>query len=342
MKLTDPALVDLIRAKHAQEQDLLLMRALPFLPDDALTLAGRLCERLLVLLPGAFYPLRQIPSGLCLQENSDFPDCMPPGTSVCWADIRLLKQERFRLFLRRSAFYEWILPFADCAEPAEPGYLGSYTLPDELRTELSPSTGITALFSHRPSERLTEACFDMRRTIVLDSGGDAEAQSLLAETEKERLYVLGRLCTKRMLARTAVVFPTRRHAELFAARFPDGGASLVHGGRSREENLAELALFSEGRTTVLAATKHVLPSAGFVDADAVLYAGVPMSPAFLSRCGALSAGAPCLCVYTAQDPALNEGLARSCAASLGFPVGRFTARRNRMQAEVIGMLDLNT
>ena len=339
MELTDPEVLAVLQAAFALRRDLLTVRAPVFRHAHAQAVSAALGAPAAALLPGPFYPVARPEDAFFLQLGDSIPAGFPRGVSVVYADVRLAAEPRFAAALKAAGTAALLLPYADCADPAEPGYKTSYTAILDLR-DACARPGVAALFYGVPRARLLDAYFDPACTVALNAGCGAAAESLRAESEQSRIRYLEAQCLRRPGERTAVLFPTRRHAALFAARFPAGGAVAVHGGNPYEENLKRLRAFTRGRVPVLCATKHVFPSLPFLAADSVYYAGLPFSVPFLKSCGALSSGGPCLCVYTAEDAALNARLAASAAETLGFDRRAFAVARARKLSESLAFLNV--
>ena len=342
MRIGEDAIAALVAAKHDAGQDLFLLPDLPLSPADVTALSRALNKNLLVFLPGPFYPAG-LPEDACFfyeQGRGGRRFDFPAAPFVCWADIRLAGNEAFQDAMLRADIFEWILPFADCADPAEHGYRQSYAQLAELRAQSRRFTGITALFNDAPEEARYQRLFGGAPYITVGLPGTPKLRAVPAGNDAERQRLLLRSCLLRHEKPAVVFFPTRRQAEEFV-RFaaPHCPSAVVHGGRTRKENAEALDRFRAGALTLLAATKHLLPSAPFIAAGQVFYAGLPFSPALIGRCAALlPPGETPVCVTTHGDLSLNARLSETCAAALALPKTPFSERRKEKQARAIRLL----
>ena len=343
MRIGEPAVAALIRAKHDMAQDLFLVPDRPFLPADAARLSQTLHQNLLVFLPGAFYPAG-VPAGFCFHLNKQQTKAgfrFPPPPFVCWADIRLAGNEAFQDAMRAAGIYEWILPFADCAAPAEHGYRRSYAYLAELRAASPAFIGITALFTDAPEETHFQKLFGDAAFVTVGRPDRRRIPCVRTESDAARLRELRRRCAKAPDAPTMVFFPTRRQAEEFhRAMRGQLACATLHGGIPADKNAETLRRFRAGEIGVLAATKHLLPSAPFLTARRVFFGGLPFSPALYRRCAALlPPGELPLCITTAADVVFNARLAKACAEAMQFPKDAFLAARRQKQARVLALLE---
>ena len=342
MRLGEPAIAQLIRAKHDAGRDLFLVPDVPFSFTDASALSATLRENLLVFLPGDYYPAG-VPDGACFfyEKGENLPRfTFPPAPFICYADIRLAGNEAFQAAMLAAEIYEWILPFADCADPAEHGYRKSYAYLAEIRASSGRFIGITALFDDPPDEERYQKRFGDNDYLSVRFPSFRRVDAIPAGTETGRLQVLLRACAMQPDRSTAVIFPTRRHADEFTRLLlSQCPCAALHGGFFHEQNAENLRRFRAGEFRVLAATKHILPSAPFLEVQRVFFAGLPFSAALLGRCAALLPPEKTpVCVTADTDPDFNRRLAASCAEALDLPKTAFEARRQQKLDRVLELL----
>lgn len=335
MHLGEGEIAALFGAALDAENDLFLVSDAPFRPAQANALAAALGRGLVVFLPGDYYPFGLPPARCFFCEPQGSPTRtyrFPPGPFVCWADIRLAGDPAFSDAMEAAAPAAWILPYAACADPVEPGYRESYRYLAELRAASRRFTGIAALFEAPPEAGFYTGLFGSRSAVLLTGAPACGFPAVKTRTEAEKQALALRECEKQN-GRTAVFVPTRRQAEAFGRTLLRRQAKsvTVHGGKTHGENALSLARFLAGEAEILCATSHALASAPFLSADRVLCCGLPLSAAYAATCAALlPAGERPLVVFAETDIAFNERLARSRAAAFSLPAADFVARRKAL------------
>lgn len=256
-----------------------------------------------VLLPGAF---RHGEGTVCFDRSPVFTSSVghvSPGQAAV-ADVRLLGNAEFRRFLSENGFNNFILPFAECADPLNYGYRQSFGWLAEMRAETEKPLHITALFSPGVDapEEYREVFGSAKATVGL-SYTMPEIFGVLCDGEKERNALALSGAVKNVSDRSVILFSTRREAESFYSFALRRGisAGLITGLNSPDEITAVTGKFERYGLRILVATKSLVPSAPFFKADRVIYCGMPYSPDHASRCAALSRDNSLCCYYARTD-----------------------------------------
>ena len=346
MHLGEKDVAAVLAAATAAENDLFLVPDAPFLPSHAEALSAALGLRVVVFLPGDYYPFGQDPTRCFFYAPHD---CVmriyrfPPSPSVCWADIRLTGDPAFCAALKVAGPAAWVLPFAECADVFQPNFRESYRYLAELRAESPCCIGLAALFDTLPDADGFMSIFGSRSAVLLNGAPARSFPAVEAETEAQKLRLTIGQCARQLCKRTAVFFPTRRQAEAFSRMLLRRDVSCVsaHGGKTHGANALALARFLAGEVPVLVTTGHALASAPFLSADRVICCGLPHTASVAARCAALlPAGEEPLIVFTRADIAFNARLSGSYAAALALPEEDFLARRRALSEELLRMLRL--
>ena len=191
-------------------------------------------------------------------------------------------------FFGQAGIRTLILPFYECAAPAEYGYKMSCGAISNLRAALPFDIHVTAVSR---GDYLTPEVFEALGTVEYILAGEECPQALNAvKTENARaaMRFAAEQYEKYFLKRIIIECPTRTRAEDMNAYLLHRGASpaLFHGGRTRAENETAVSRFAAGTTNVLIATKSLLGAYPFLQADKLFYLGLPYS---LSHAGRLTA-----------------------------------------------------
>ena len=305
MQLTDPALTELARQGAIGKTDTFF--CLPELPniEQIARFCRELRERAFVFLPGGGFPR----SGEGWGAVSD-PLLPLPDAPAVLADIRLLAHTDAPALLERSGIGEYLLLFPECADPAVYGYRFSYRYIAELRASLPFPVHITGVTVNGAlSDRVFRA-LGVRDMAVVGLPAGETLTRYKAVSPRAKLFALAAECEKHPLERRIVFCPTRAEAQLFGAALLRRNTpfALYHGGRTEEQNAAAFAAYSEGRVSLLVATKALLPCFCFLSADRALYCGLPFSREHARPLALLSPAKTLHCVYCEEDVRTNVGL----------------------------------
>lgn len=300
MNLYDQDFVNLISTASDDGRDLFFITSSRFSAADGKVLSEKLAKKLLVLLPGPFYPTVPVPGVQYVNKTADLYNFCNAG--VVLADIRLLGDDEFTAFISQNGFSELLLPFAECASPYEYGYRLSYEQIGELRA-CGAVFHITALLSKDADETILASVFGSQRYIISGKEENLTCTALKVHSDGGKYRYTAAECEKNPFQRTVVLFLTRRQAEEYATFLYRRNTpfSLLHGGREYDKNLSALHAFQSGEVNVLIATKHVLSSAPFIDADKLIFCGLPLSEAAARRLTALGKIDDLFCVYSERD-----------------------------------------
>ena len=300
MRLSEPAVMKLIAAAKGTGEDLLIGAVSRLSVPDAKALSAYLAENVLVLFPGAVLcPVP--PEGVGVLNRAEELRGAA-DEAVYFADVRLSLDEGFVPFLRTHQITEVLLPFSDCAVEGEYGFKGSYGGLAMLKAD-GLNLHLTAFTDLEPDAVDVTEAFGSKRCLRFCPGEPVFIQTEKFSGEREQFAFLLSLCQKYVYRRTAVFFPTRRHAERFASflRRSFTQFSLVHGGLPADFCTRELRRFLSYDTNILLATKHALTASPFVRADTVLCFGLPYSESHAKRLLAMGTDNDLLCVYTDDD-----------------------------------------
>lgn len=326
MKLYNQEIADIISAASESGQDLFLIASSRFSVTDVKLLSEKLNKKLLVLLPGPFYPTFPVSGVQYVNKPGDLYNFC--GAKVVFADVRLLGDGEFTAFLEQNGFSELLLPFAECASPYEYGYRLSYRQIGELRAS-GAAFHITALISMDAGEKILAETFGSQAYIVAGKEAGFSCNLLKSNKDAERDHYTENECEKSPFTRTVVFFLTRRQAEKYASFLFKRNASfaLIHGGREYDKNLSALGAFQNGEANVLLATKHVLASAPFLDADQLIFCGLPVSEAHARRLTALGKTDKLSCFYSETDISLVHTLLPGYKESMMIEEADFVSRK---------------
>ena len=347
MHLGEPAIRAGAAAALSAGRDVFLTADAPFRAAHASLLQQACGEPVLVFLPGDFYA-PGVPRERCLRldaaENASALFACAPSDGVFWADLRLTGSAAFAAALKAAGPRIWLLPFADAADPVQYGYRQSYENIAALRAEMKRPAALAALFAEPPDTDRAALFFGSGEWFSLCAAAQAVFPAVKTENEAERFSLVLRACEKRLMARTAVIFATRRQANAFYASFSGRcAAGLVHGGRAHAENARELGRFLRGETQVLCATKHLTVSSPFFTADRLVICGLPPCVSAWARIASLSAAPDrVLCFVSPEDRLLNARLAGAYAEALGFPALQFAARRLELEEALLARFDFSS
>ena len=271
MRLSDGEVLALASASIREGRDLVLQITPRFTPEEVVTLARESGKRILVALPGPFY----------------------------------------RTFLTDGALYTLtpLLPFAECASVYEYGYRASYASVGYMRA-CAGRFQITALCSEFRDRKNLLNTLGIDDCLAMKAPSDLRVEPVRLSTEKGRDDKLAAFCRKTPFVKTAVVCLTRRHAQNVQRALERRGVacSLIHGGRTPEQNADAANAFERNETNVLVMTKHGIPSAPFLPVSRVICCGLPTSVSHAVRLTALSDADKLTCVYTEEDVRLVEKL----------------------------------
>lgn len=300
MRLFEPAVMKLVAAAKGTGEDLFIGAVSRLSASDALSLSAELGESVLVLEPG-FVLCPAIPDGIAVLNGPEDLKA-DADVKVYFADVRLCSDTDFVPFLKRREITEVLLPFSDCAVEGEYGFKGAYGGLCMLKADGLP-LHLTAFTDLEPGAVDVTEAFGSKKCLRFCPGELAFIQTEKLSGEREQFAFLLSLCQKYVYRRTAVFFPTRRHAERFASflRRSFTPFSLVHGGLPADFCTRELRRFLSYDTNILLATKHALTASPFVRADAVLCFGLPYSESHAKRLLSMGPENDLLCVYTDED-----------------------------------------
>lgn len=228
------------------------------------------------------------------------------------ADIRQLGGDEFRSFAEKQGYTSFIVPFAELCDPGEYGYRPSYGWFAEWRASSPFPFHLTLLLSsYYEFDRHFPDYYASPSFTAVTASDKPFIKSYCCHSAKSKLYRAADLAESVVGKRTAVLFPTRREAEIFRAFMAkrDTPTCYINGTTDAEHFSACLKSFHDGRS-ILIGTKSVLSAALFIRAEQVICCGVPYSPAHLSRCAALSSTGTLTCVYCEEDFALAENVAK--------------------------------
>ena len=333
MKLPQPELTHLITDCAARETDTYLsLRALP-LAGELKEFGRALQTPVLVLLPGAVFAFPP-EKHTVIAYSGALPEEIPSG--AVFADVRAAGAENFPAFLIKHRIREWIVPFYECASPAEYGYRRSCGLPAELRASLPFSVHITA---YTRGDRTRQECLAAMGSVKYAFFGEPFSDDIAcekAENERSALRLTAEQCATHPWKRVAVLCTTRAKAEALYTRVRGYGtsAALLHGGIVPAQAQAAVNAFAGGGTNVLIATKAALSSYPFITADRVYYFGLPYSLSHAARCASLAADGRLTCVYCEDDKKLNRTLTAEFFKTTGADAD-FLPLREQMQLELL-------
>ena len=326
MKITSNEIKNLIRECTPLNTDVFLQLCTMPRAADFAAFAKALGERILVLLPGAVF------SASAPEAVTHVSDA-PGNADVAYMDIRALLNDNAAEWIRSMRFTQWILPFYECADITEYGYKTAYIAVSDLRSVLPFPVHITAISM---GDHLGPDVFEPLGTTDYILAGEDVGNKIAgcrASDEHNALYLTADQCAKYPLKTVIVQCTTRASAETLQAflQHRNVSSALFHGGRTAEQNALALADFTGGRTQLLIATKSLIPSYPFVQADKVYYYGLPYSLSHAQRCASLSTDGRLTCIWCDADIKRNRMLTASFLQTLGINDAQITARKEEMQ-----------
>ena len=336
MKLTSNEIINLIRTCTSLKTDVFLqLRPMPRAADFA-AFAKALATRVLVLLPGAAYAPQNLNAVL---HVSDAPDAADPP-DIAYMDIRELLKDSAAEWVGRMRFTECVLPFYECADITEYGYKTAYIAVSDLRSALPFPLHITAVSM---GDHLGPRVFEPLGTTDYILAGEEtrpEIAGCHASDERAALYLTADQCAKYPLKTVIVQCTTRASAEALHAFLcrRNVRAALFHGGRTAEQNAQAVADLTVGRTQLLIATKSLIPSYPFLQADKVFYYGLPYSLPHAMRCAALAADGRLTCIWCGADIDRSRALTTSFLQTLGLNDPQIAAIKEKMLQEALKQL----
>ncbi len=333
MKITTNEIINLIRESTPLKTDVFLqLRTMPRAADFTV-LAKALGERVLILLPGAVFSAR---APEAVMHVSDAPG----SADIAYMDIRELLTDNAAEWIRRMRFTEWVLPFYECADITEYGYKTAYIAVSDLRSELPYPVHITAIsMGDHLGPRVFEPLGTTDFVLAGEDAGNKIAGCRVAD-ERAALYLTADQCAKYPLKTVIVQCTTRASAETLQTLLQrrNVNSALFHGGRTAEQNALALADFTDGHTQLLIATKSLIPSYPFVQADKVFYYGLPYSLSHALRCASLSTDGRLTCIWCDADIERSRALTASFLQALGMNDTQITAQKEEMLREVLTQL----
>ncbi|MBQ7688850.1 MAG: hypothetical protein IJT27_06495 [Clostridia bacterium] len=338
MHLADALLHSCIRACAEADADVFFYADAPYTAAELRRLAEVDCGRTVVLLPGDFY-LPDRANACCLRvDDADFDAAKT--APLFFADVRLLNREDFIGFLEAYPVRTVLLPFTECAFVSEYGYRASYRMLAELRA-IGFSFCAVALFSAQgPNDNRLRELIGSRDAVLLKDHTPPVFPAVSFEARKERDLFLASACKKQANKKSIVLFPTRTEARDFCSFLRSRGVACgaVHGGLPHGANAEVVKEFFADRLQTVCATKNLLPSALFFQADNVLYAGLPFSPSHAERCAFLSVENKVTICFSKEDFARNEALSLDFADAVGADRTDFLAFRKEKQQALLASL----
>ena len=326
MKITSEEIINLIRTSAPLKTDVFLeLRNMPRAADFT-AFAKALKARVLVLLPGRVYA-PQSPDAV-LHVSADTYHAAQTG----YMDIRELMNDDAAEWIRRMRFTELVLPFYECADITEYGYKTAYMAVSDLRAALPFPVHITAVSR---GDHLGPRVFEpLGTTDYVLAGVDVSNRiaGCRASDERDALYLTADQCAKYPLKTVIVQCTTRAGAETLHAFLQrrNVNAALFHGGITPERNDRALADFTGGRTNLLISTKSLISSYPFVQADKVVYYGLPYSLSHAMRCASLSADGRLTCIWCGADIDRSRTLTASFLQTLGMNDAQIAAEKEDM------------
>ena len=307
MRLSDGEVLALASASIREGRDLVLQITPRFTPEEVVTLARESGKRILVALPGPFYRTFLTDGALYTLTPTDYETT--DRLKVTFTDIRRLNADGMADFLKERGYGALLLPFAECASVYEYGYRASYASVGYMRA-CAGRFQITALCSEFRDRKNLLNTLGIDDCLAMKAPSDLRVEPVRLSTEKGRDDKLAAFCRKTPFVKTAVVCLTRRHAENVRRALERRGVacSLIHGGRTPEQNADAANAFERNETNVLVMTKHGIPSAPFLPVSRVICCGLPTSVSHAVRMTALSDADKLTCVYTEEDVRLVEKL----------------------------------
>ena len=333
MKITSNEIINLIRECTPLKTDVFLQLCTMPRAADFAAFERALGERVLVLLPGAVF------SASTPEAVAHVSDALG-NADIAYMDIRELLNDNAAEWIRRMRFTQWVLPFYECADITEYGYKTAYIAVSDLRSLLPFPVQITAVSM---GDHLGPGVFEpLGTTDYILTGEDVgnKISGCRASDERNALYLTADQCAKYPLKTVIVQCTTRSSAETLQAFLQrrNVNAALFHGGKTAEQNALALADFTGGRTQLLIATKSLIPSYPFVQADKVIYFGLPYSLSHAQRCATLSTDCRLTCIWCDADIERNRTLTASFLQTLGINDAQITLRKEEMQNELLTQL----
>ena len=333
MNITSPEIIHLIKQCTSIKTDVFLqLRSMPAFIDYSI-LAKELDLSVVVLLPGSVYSCGRY--NHVINKDGKIPS--DESKNLFFMDVRVLFNDDAPEFFHTTGCTNIVLPFYECADPAEYGYKMAYGCISDIRASLPRAIHITGISR---GDHLSPAVFEALGTVDYILAGEEYNDTVSAYRAVSReaaMYSVADQCEKYPLKKIIVECTTRSYAEsLNAFLFRRNTRSvLFHGGRTKEQNSSALDAFTGGYSNILIATKSLIPSYPFVCADKVLYFGLPYSVSHAYRCASLGSDGRLTCICSEEDIQLNKRLILSFQNALGINDPDYAKTRNNMQNELL-------
>lgn len=320
MKLTDKEVTDLIKASALNDADnYFTFGAMPSRTD--------------------INNYSSVFNGKTLVLTSEIP-FNKMSEKVIYSDIRSVLHESFSEFLVSEDINEILLPFYECADKLEYGYRASYANIAEIRASTEKHFHITGFSTNVITDEKILSLFGSEKYIVAGIESNTSFSGIKTSSEKSKYHYTAAECEKSPFNRSIVLFSTRRQAEdfsmfLYRRRTP---FALIHGGLDKTKRKEALKSFSEGKVNILLATKFIIPSYTMINADKLIYCGLPYSFSHARRCLSLSKNGRMDCIFSEEDIILTEKLIFSFAKELETDNPDYIENRTKLFFDFLNLL----
>lgn len=261
---------------------------------------------------------------------------------LCFADVRLLNEDRFWRFAEFAKFEEFFVLFADCARAFEYGYRYSYSLIAEFRASQKEYIH-TCIFCNQIDEKQEDFLNIFGCSEILGIQEEIfplPVNFIACKNTKERYKTIFEQYKTDFCGKSAVIFQTRRELFEFLACYKEqiNDFAVFHGGLDAKKRKQSINDFYTGKKKILLATKSVFASFLGIFCDNVFLCGLAYSSVNLLSVYSLfgEVAKDIQSVYCADDIALMKKLSLGAAQFFDFEnTDEFLKNRFRELDEII-------